>query len=108
MVTPVRLLISAAFAAFITLFGASAAAQMKVGIVDVQRAVAQTEEGLRATATLKKEFDSRQQELNKRQGELQKQKEEIDKQSHVLSQQALQKKYDDWQRQMMEFQNTYV
>jgi outer membrane protein len=105
---PARLLISAALAAFFSLFAGTASAQMKVAIVDVQRAVAQTEEGLRATATLKKEFDSRQQELSKRQTELQKQKDEIDKQSHVLSQQALQKKYDDWQRQMMEFQNTYV
>ncbi len=105
---PARLLLSVALAAFVSLFGATAAAQMKVAIVDVQRAVAQTEEGLRATAMLKKEFDSRQQELNKRQAELQKQKEEIDKQAHVLSQQALQKKYDDWQRQMMEFQSKYV
>ena len=103
-----RLLLSAAFAAFVSLFGATASAQMKVAIVDVQRAVAQTEDGLRATATLKKDFDSRQQELNKRQTELQAQKAEIDKQAHVLSQQALQHKYDDWQRQMMEFQNKYV
>ena len=105
---PARLLLSAAFAAFFSLYAGAASAQMKVAVVDVQRAVTQTEEGLRATATLKKEFDSRQQELNKRQTELQKQKDEIDKQSHVLSQQALQKKFDDWQRQMIEFQNTYV
>jgi outer membrane protein len=81
---------------------------MKVAVVDVQRAVMQTEDGLRAQATLKKLFDSRQQELNKRQVELQKQKEEIDKQSRVLSQQALQKKVDDWQKQMVELQTTFV
>jgi outer membrane protein len=99
---------SAAVAAFFSLFTGTAAAQMKVAVVNVQRAVNMTEEGLRANAALKKEFDSRQQELTKRQTELQKQKDEIDKQAHVLSQQALQKKYDDWQRQAMEFQQKYM
>ncbi len=54
---------------------------MKVAVVDLQRAVMQTEDGLRAQATLKKLFDNRQLELNKRQTELQKQKDDIDKQS---------------------------
>src|SRR5271165_1918015 len=81
---------------------------MKVAVVDVQRAVMQTEDGLRAQATLKKLFDSRQQELNKRQTDLQKQKEDIDKQAKVLSQGALQKKVDDWQKQMVELQTTFV
>jgi len=105
----VRLLFAAAFAALVSLFGGAAAAQtMKVAVVDVQRAVMQTEDGLRAQATLKKLFDSRQQELNKRQQELGRQKEEIDKQAKVLSQAALQKKVDDWQKQMVELQTTFV
>ena len=79
-----------------------------MGVVDLQRAVMQTEDGLRAQASLKKMFDSRQQELNKRQGDMQKQKEDIDKQKSVLSQSALQKKVDDWQKQMVELQSTFV
>jgi outer membrane protein len=97
-----------ALAAVVSFFGVSARAQMKMAVVDVQRAVMQTEDGLRAQATLKKLFDSRQQELNKKQTDMQKQKEEIDKQSHVLSQSALQKKVDDWQKQMVELQSTFV
>jgi outer membrane protein len=103
-----RLVVAAAVAVVLTLFGKTASAQMKVGVVDVQRAVMQTEDGLRAQATLKKLFDNRQQELNKRQLDMQKQKEDIDKQSHVLSQAALQKKVDDWTRQMQELQTTFV
>src|SRR5580700_1128835 len=104
-----RLLIAAAFAALVSLLGRPVSAQtMKVAVVDVQRAVMQTEDGLRAQATLKKLFDSRQQELNKRQQELGRQKEEIDKQAKVLSQTALQKKVDDWQKQMVELQTTFV
>jgi outer membrane protein len=107
---PARLLLAAAVALPLTLAGTNASAQqmMKVAVVDVQRAVMQTEDGLRAQATLKKLFDSRQQELNKKQLELQKQKEEIDKQAKVLSQQAIQKKVDDWQKQMVELQTTFV
>src|SRR6266478_2641410 len=70
-----------AFTLFLGLIAPSAhAQQLKFAVVDVQRAVMQTEDGLRAQATLKKLFDNRQQELNKRQVDLQKQKEDIDKQ----------------------------
>jgi outer membrane protein len=108
MRSTVRLAFAAALLSF-GLMGAPAAADgMKVAVVDVQRAVMQTEDGLRAQAGLKKMFDSRQQELNKRQVDLQKQKEDIDKQSRVLSQSALQKKVDDWQKEMVELQQTFV
>src|SRR5579872_1919055 len=103
-----RLSVFAALTVFLSLLGKTAAAQMKVAVVDVQRAVMQTEDGLRAQATLKKLFDSRQQELNKRQVDLQKQKEDIDHQAKVLSQGALQKKVDDWQKEMVELQTTFV
>ena len=86
-----RAVLPAATAFVLLLLGSPAAAQVKVAVVDVQRAVMQTEDGLRAQATLKKLFDNRQQELNKKQADLQKQKEDIDKQSRVLSQAALQK-----------------
>jgi outer membrane protein len=103
-----RLSVATLLASAFFLLGASARAEMRVAVIDVQRAVMQTEDGLRAQATLKKLFDSRQQELNKRQQELGKQKEDIDKQSKVLSQGALQKKVDDWQKQMVELQTTFV
>ncbi|MBL8608424.1 MAG: OmpH family outer membrane protein [Myxococcales bacterium] len=86
----------------------SSAAETKVAVVDVQRAVAQTEDGLRAQATLKKLFDARQQELNKKQLDLQKQREDIDKQAKVLSKEALQKRIDDWQKQMIELQSVFI
>jgi len=81
---------------------------MRVAVVDVQRAMMQTEDGLRVQATLKKEFDKKQQELNKKQADLQKQKEDIDKQSKVLSKDAYQKKLEELQKQMMELQTLFV
>jgi len=93
--------------AFLLLPGV-ASAQTKVGVIDVQRAVASTEDGLRAQATLKKLFDSRQQELNKKQTDLQRQREEIDKQAKVLPKEALTKRIDDWQKQMMDLQAVFL
>ncbi|MBS2017798.1 MAG: OmpH family outer membrane protein [Deltaproteobacteria bacterium] len=101
-------LVSTAVALGLFLLSGVAAAQQKVGVVDVQRAVASTEDGLRAQATLKKLFDSRQQELNKKQTDLQKQREDIDKQAKVLPKDALQKRIDDWQKQMMELQAVFI
>src|SRR3954467_3841771 len=100
---------AACVALFVGLFASTASAQaLKFGVVDVQRAVMETEDGLRAQATLKKFFDKRQQELDAKQTELQKQREEIEKQAKVLSQQALQKRMEDWQKQMVELQTVFV
>ena len=87
---------------------ADGAAPMKVAVVDVQRAVMQTEDGLRAQAMLKKLFDSRQQELNKKQQDMAKQKDEIEKQAKVLSKDAYQKRVEDWQKQMVDLQQIFV
>src|SRR6266852_9168704 len=98
-----------AVALFVGVIAPSAhAQQIKFAVVDVQRAVMETEDGLRAQATLKKFFDKRQQELDAKQTELQKQREEIEKQSKVISQQALQKRMEDWQKQMLELQTVFV
>src|SRR5580698_5846429 len=86
----------------------SARADQRVAVVDVQRAVMQTEDGLRAQANLKKLFDSRQQELNRKQTDMQKQKDEIEKQSKVLSKEALQKRVDEWQKEMVALQQVFV
>ena len=96
--------VSSALAFAFFLFSGVASAEQKVAVIDVQRAVASTEDGLRAQATLKKLFDSRQQELNKKQTDLQRQREEIDKQAKVLPKDALEKRVDEWQKQMMELQ----
>jgi outer membrane protein len=83
-------------------------ASMRVAVVDVQRAMLQTEDGLRVQATLKKEFDKKQQELNKKQTDLQKRKEDLDKQAKVLSKDAYQRKLDELQKKMVDLQSTLV
>ena len=104
----VTALVSSALALALFLFAGVAGAQQKVAVIDVQRAVASTEDGLRAQATLKKLFDSKQQELNKKQNDLQRQREEIDKQAKVLPKDALEKRVGEWQNQMMDLQQIFV
>src|SRR5579871_2847165 len=103
-----RLVAVAAFLLGSLLVPNLARAEMRVAVVDVQRAVMQTEDGLRAQANLKKLFDSRQQELNKKQTDMQKQKDEIEKQAKVISKDALQKRVDEWQKQMVELQQVFM
>jgi outer membrane protein len=86
----------------------AAQSQAKIAIVDTERAVMETEDGLRAQATLKKLFDSKQHELDKKQEELVKEREDIEKQRDVLSKGALAKRADKWQRDMMQLQQKFV
>ena len=83
-------------------------AELKVGVVDMQRAMMQTEDGLRAQGTIKKFFDKRQQELDRRQDELQRERDDLSKQSKVLSRAALQRRMELWQRRMIEVQTLFV
>jgi len=85
-----------------------AAAESRIAVVDLQHAVMQTEDGIRAQATLKKLFDKRQRDLDAKQNDLQRAREDIERQSRVLSREALQKRMEDWQRQMVELQTVFV
>jgi len=87
---------------------APAAAQSRIAVVDVQTAVMQTEDGIRAQATLKKLFDKSQRELDAKQEELQKAREDIERQARVLSREALARRTEDWQRRMVELQTLFV
>jgi outer membrane protein len=88
--------------------GGAAWAQARIAVVDTQRAIMETEDGLRAQATLKKLFDNRQRELDKKQEDLQKERDDIEKQKDVLSKAALAKRIDKWQREMVQLQTVFV
>lgn len=108
MIRSLRVALSALVCVAMLVIAPLASAQTKIAVVDVNRAVSSTEDGLRAQATLKKVFDSRQVELNKKQNDLQKQRDDIEKQSKVLSKEALGKRMEDWQKQMLELQQVFV
>jgi len=83
-------------------------AQVKIGVVDLQRAINETEDGRQAKRRLKKLFDERQKSLNAAQESLKAQKESLERQQDVLSEDALKKKVEKYQGDLMALQNEYV
>jgi outer membrane protein len=80
----------------------------KIAVVDTQRVVMESEDGLRMRATLKKLFDDRQLELDKTQNDLQKERENLEKQRGVLSQDALAQRAEKWQTEVAQVQQRFV
>lgn len=97
-----------AAALLVTSVTAFAWAEMKIAVVDTQRAMMETEEGLRMQANIKKVFDTKQQELEMKQQELEQERADIEKQQAVISQEALQRRAEAWQREMMALQQMSV
>src|SRR5262245_16537657 len=85
-----------------------ARAEMRIGVVTVQYAVAQTEDGIRAANRLKKLFDKKQQDLDARQADLLKTREDIEKQTRILSREALTRRMEDWQKRLVELQTLFA
>ncbi len=84
-------------------------AQSKIAVVDTQRAIMETEEGLRMQATLKKVFDSRQRELDNKQQELARRSATTSRSSATSSARPrFAKRVDKWQREMVQLQQVFV
>lgn len=83
-------------------------AQLRVAVVDMQRALLETNDGRRAKNQLKAQFEKLQEDLNRRQQGLKRQKEEIDKQRNVLSAAALQKRMGEYQQAFEGLSKNYL
>ena len=105
-----RLLALALAAAAVASFGSKAHADppFKVAVVDMQRALNETEDGRKAKAQLKKLFEDRQKQLDKQQNDLKTLKESLEKQRDVLSRDVLSKKLEEYQKAFGELQQTYM
>ncbi len=85
-----------------------ALAQTRVGYVDIQRAILETDEGKAAKARLKKEFDKRQKELDRLQADLKARKDELDKQAMTMDPKKRQAKEAELQQKLLELQQRFV
>ncbi len=79
---------------------------LKIGVVNFQQAINSVEQGKKAKAALKSEFDQKQKKLNIQQDELKKMQEEVEKQKSVLSQDALMTKQKTFNEKLMELQKS--
>lgn len=83
-----RKLLVAAVAALLLVPRAAPAAELKVGVIDMQRALNETEEGKRALDRLKSKLESENAAIKARQDELKKLDDELNKQGYMLSEAA--------------------
>ncbi len=83
------------------------AAESKYAFVDLQRALEETDDGKKAKAKLKSDFDRKQKELDDKQEELKKMKESLDKKATLMKPEALQKEQKDFQDRFVDLQQTY-
>ncbi|AKF08250.1 Outer membrane protein H precursor [Sandaracinus amylolyticus] len=81
---------------------------MRIAVVDLQRALNETEDGRRAKARLKRLFKQRQDDLDKRQGELKALKEDIEKNIELWSQETKQRRLEEYQKAFVDLQQQYV
>lgn len=86
------------------LIGRVATAQEKIGLVDLQKALNEVEEGKAAKARLKGEFDLKQKTLDALQNDLKAMKDNLEKQKLVLSQDALKQKELEYRDKFVELQ----
>lgn len=90
------------------LLAATARAESKVGVCDLQGAMLRTEEGLKAAATLQNYTKKRQGEVDSLQDALKREQEDIKQQGAFLSRRAYQRRLEHWQRRMLEVQDRFI
>jgi outer membrane protein len=91
----------------ITLAAVSVRAELKVGVVDLQKAMELSEEGKKAKAVFQTKVEKIQQELKEKQDRLAAVKEELDRQASMLSATARADKERDYQDKLRDFKRLY-
>ena len=84
------------------------AEDVKIGIVDLRRALAETDEGKKARSTLKRDFDKKQKELDEQQEELKKAIEDLNKKRTLLPAETVRQKETELQERVGKVQQTYL
>jgi len=84
-----------------------AEAELKVGVVDLQKAMEMTEDGQKAKDMFKKQVEKIQQDLKTRQDELNTLKGDLDRQSSLLSEDARYQKEKTYQDKLKDFKRLY-
>lgn len=81
----------------------------RIAVVDLQRALNETEDGRRAKARLKRLFKQRQQSLDKSQNDLKALKEQIEQQVKAgVAEKVLQERAAEYQKALIELQSKYM
>jgi outer membrane protein len=96
------------FIPLVLLLAPRVSAQSKIAVVDMQRALNETEDGRGAKAKLSELFKQRQKSLDDKQNALKAMKENLEKQRNVLSREVLQTKMEEYQKVFVDLQGVYM
>ena len=86
------------------LFTAQAVAEVKLGFIDMQKAIQETKEGKAAKKQLEGDFNKKKAELEKKEGELKKKFEDFEKKALALSNEVKAKQQQELQIEMQKHQ----
>jgi outer membrane protein len=84
--------------------GSARAADLKIGFVDMQKAIQETAAGKKAKKELEDEFNKKKKDLDKREADLRKMKEDFDKRSMAMNEEARIKKQTELQSEFGKYQ----
>lgn len=85
-------------------FAVSASAEVKIGLVDMQKAIQESTDGKKAKKELENDFNKKKKDLEKLETELKKKKEDFDKKALVLSDDVKAKKQQELQIEFGKYQ----
>jgi len=101
-------LLSLLVVALVVGLGATASAQVKIGYVDLQRALTQVEDGKAAKAKLERLVKAKQKDFDKMQDDLKRVKDELEQQAAIMKEDLKRQKIQDYQKKLMELQDFYL
>ncbi|MGE3975526.1 MAG: OmpH family outer membrane protein [Bdellovibrionales bacterium] len=78
-------------------------ADLKIGYIDLQKAIQDTKAGKKAKADMEKDIEKKKKELQDKEKELQKMTQDFEKKSMVLSEEIRQKKQMELQQEIMKY-----
>lgn len=87
-----------------TLAGFAAHADVKIGFVDMQKAIQETDAGKKAKKDLEDDFNKKKKELEKREADIKKMGEDFEKRSMAMNEEARAKKQQEIQMEMRKYQ----
>lgn len=85
-------------------FTARAEADVKIGFIDMQRAIQETATGKKAKKELETEFNKKKKDLDKKEADIKKMGEDFEKRSMAMNEDARMKKQAELQGEMRKYQ----
>jgi outer membrane protein len=85
----------------------AAAEEMKTAVVDMRRALGETDEGRKATSDIKRLFDAKQKQLSEREAELKRASDDLEKKRTLLAAEAVRQKEAELQQKAEALRQTF-